>query len=155
MEEIVSTGIKMHESDGCLIVPVQCELYDEVLRRFEVDLLTAITRTGVKGVAVDLSPVAVVDGFIAETFVRMAHMSRLLGAELVLSGIRPAVASTMVDLGVVAAGISFAGTLDHALQMLKPICRPEPVLVQDAVGNEDDDKPEWSGASEYECECEV
>jgi rsbT antagonist protein RsbS len=120
-EEAGTPDILIHASDGCLIVPVHVELYDDSLSQLQSNLLAKLAETGAHGVVIDVSNVAVIDSFIGEALAQMAQMSMLLGARLVISGVRPSVAATLAEFEVALAGIRWAGTLDDGLQMLRPV----------------------------------
>ncbi len=136
-----TSRVGMHVSDGCLIVPVQAELYDEALRELRADLLAKVAETRVIGVVLELSAAEIIDRFAGETFCEMARMTRLLGAEMVVSGIRPAVAAALVECDV-AMDIRSAVTLEHALKMLRSAHwreeqEPEPLHDEEDLSGEE------------------
>jgi rsbT antagonist protein RsbS len=84
----------------CLLVSLQGDLDDNAVLRLEAQVTRAVGRTHATGVVIEVSGLAVVDSFIARVIARIAGMIRLLGAEAVVVGIQPAVAITLMELGV-------------------------------------------------------
>ncbi len=85
---------------SCLLVSLQGDLDDSAVLSLEADLTAKVTQTRATGVLIEVSGLAVVDSFIARVIARIAAMIRLLGAETVVVGIQPAVAITLVELGI-------------------------------------------------------
>ena len=83
-----------------LLVSLQGDLDDDAVLRLETEITGAVGRTHATGVVIEVSGLAVVDSFIARVIARIAAMIRLLGAEAVVVGIQPAVAITLMELGV-------------------------------------------------------
>jgi rsbT antagonist protein RsbS len=83
-----------------LLISVQWELDDQSALQFQEDLLNKIHETGAKGIVIDLSSIDMIDSFIAKILGDVINMSNLLGAKVVLTGIQPEVAITLVDLGI-------------------------------------------------------
>ena len=83
-----------------LVATVQEDLYDRDALQLQVDLADAIERTGAQGVLIDLSTVDMVDSFLGRLIGEIAAVSRLMGAYTVVAGIQPAVALTLVELGL-------------------------------------------------------
>tara|TARA_R110000787_G_scaffold8607_6_gene29268 strand:+ start:6567 stop:6929 length:363 start_codon:yes stop_codon:yes gene_type:complete len=83
-----------------LLVSLQGELDDEAVVRLEDQITREVSRTRCKGTLIDVGGLAVVDSFIARVIARIVAMVRLLGSEAVVVGIQPAVAITLVELGV-------------------------------------------------------
>lgn len=117
--------IPIQVSRGSLIASVQVDLGEEVLRRFQQDLLAAIRNTGVTRVVLDLSSVTIIDAHDFEHLRRTLSMASLMGATCVLAGIQAGVASSLVELGVSTSGLSTALGLDAALDALEPETEPE------------------------------
>lgn len=103
-----------------ILVSIQVDLHDELAEALQDDLTQAISRHEAKGVLIDVSAVTVVDSFIARKLADIAAMSRILDAETVLVGIQPAVAITLVELGVSLTGVRTALNVDQGLNLLHP-----------------------------------
>ncbi|MFA5862128.1 MAG: STAS domain-containing protein, partial [Candidatus Thermoplasmatota archaeon] len=91
-----------------LFVSLRGDLDDETILRLEGQITQEIARTDARGVLIDVSGLVIVDSFIARVLARVVGMIRLLGAEAVVVGIQPAVAITLVELGVNMAQIHTA-----------------------------------------------
>lgn len=101
-----------------LIVTVQAALTDADLERLRDDLVRRVGSHRSKGVILDVSALDVVDSFATRTLRDIAHATRLRGAETFVVGIQPAVAFTMVVLGLTLEGVSTALDLEEALALL-------------------------------------
>lgn len=101
-----------------ILVSIQVDLHDELAEALQDDLTQAISRHEAKGVLIDVSAVTIVDSFIARKLADIAAMSRILDAETVLVGIQPAVAITLVELGVSLAGVRTALNVEQGLERL-------------------------------------
>ncbi|HET7522488.1 MAG TPA: STAS domain-containing protein [Bacillales bacterium] len=108
--------LKLHHY---LLITIQVELDDSTVLEFQEDLLNKIHETGAKGVVIDLTAVEIVDSFIAKVLGDVAHMSTLMGAKVVLTGVRPGVAITLVDLGIGLSGVDTALDLEKGLEKLQ------------------------------------
>lgn len=102
-----------------LLVSVQIELEDETALALQEDLAQCIVETGARGVVIDISAVDMVDSFIGRTLSTIASVSRVLDAETVVAGMRPAVAITLVELGLSLPGVRTALDVDSAIRMVK------------------------------------
>lgn len=101
-----------------LLISIQTEIDDQTAIKFQDDLLTKIHQTGSAGVVIDLTSVEIIDSFIAKVLGDVVTMSDLMGAKVVLTGIRPAVAMTLVDLGIRLNNVSTALDLEKGLVKL-------------------------------------
>ncbi|MGM8212450.1 STAS domain-containing protein [Virgibacillus sp. W0430] len=101
-----------------LLVSVQTEIDDKTAIQFQEDLLDKIHKTGALGVVVDLTSVDVIDSFIAKVLGDVVTMSDLMGAKVVLTGIQPAVAMTLIDLGIHLNNVTTALNLEQGLSKL-------------------------------------
>ena len=122
-EEIVLSKVAMHISRGCLIVPIQIELYDETILQIQRDILEIIKETGVKGVIIDVSGVEIIDSFLAQAIYDTVRMVSMLGAATVLTGLKPEVAASLVDLDIDFRDIQTAMNLEAGFQRLEPLVR--------------------------------
>jgi rsbT antagonist protein RsbS len=102
-----------------LLVTIQVDIHDRLAMALQDDLTAAITRHAAKGVLVDISAVEMVDSFIARSLGNLSAMARLLDATTVVVGMRPAVAITLVELGVSMEGIRTALNVERGMEMLR------------------------------------
>ncbi|GAA0351796.1 rsbT antagonist protein RsbS [Bacillus horti] len=102
-----------------LLASIQIELDDQTALSFQEDLLNRIRDTGAKGVVIDLTSVTLIDSFIAKVLGDVIQMADLMGAKVVITGIRPAVAITLIDLGISMEGVLTALNLEQGLSKLK------------------------------------
>ncbi len=104
---------------GVIIATVQDELTDRDATQLQEELNTLIEKTGVRGVLLDVSLVQLIDSFLGRTLHEIALGARLLGAETVVTGIQPAVAMTLVELGLELDGVHTALNADRGMKMLR------------------------------------
>ena len=102
-----------------LLVTIQVDMHDRLAMTLQEDLTERIVETHAKGVLIDISALEVVDSFIGRMIGNVAGMARLLDAETVLVGMQPAVAITLVELGLSLKGIRTALNVDRGMQLLK------------------------------------
>ncbi|GAF11780.1 RsbS, negative regulator of sigma-B [Bacillus sp. JCM 19046] len=102
-----------------LLISIQIELDDQTALQFQEDLLGKIHEVGSTGVVIDLTSVDMIDSFIAKVLGDVVDMSNLMGARVVLTGIRPAVAITLIDMGIKLEGVSTALDLEQGLASLQ------------------------------------
>ena len=102
-----------------LLVSIQIDLEDEVALALQTDLSERIVDTGARGVLVDISALEIVDSFIGRVFADIAATSQVLDAEAVVVGMRPAVAMTLVDLGLSLGGVRTALNVEKGLRILR------------------------------------
>lgn len=110
--------LKLGES---LLVTVQVELHDQLALTLQDDLTQAISKHGARGVLIDISALDVVDSFIGRTLAHIAAMARVLDAATVLVGMQPAVAITLVELGLSLPGIRTALNVDKGIVLLRTL----------------------------------
>jgi len=108
-----------------LLVSIQIDMHDEVALRLQDDLTSAITRHNAKGVLIDISAVEMVDSFIAGVMGNPWWMSRILDATTVVVGMQPAVAITLVELGVSMEGVKTALNVERGMEMLQKLIAKE------------------------------
>ncbi len=101
------------------MISIQWELDDQTALQFQEDLLNRIHETGASGVVIDLTSVDMIDSFIAKVLGDVISMSKLMGAKVVLTGIQPAVAITLVELGIQLDDVLTALDLEKGLEKLK------------------------------------
>ena len=103
---------------GCIIVAIQDDLDDRTVIALQDRLVEEIARRAAHGVIIDISGLEIVDTFAGRMLGNMAEMSRLLNARTIVSGMRPAVAMTLVELGLELEGVETALNADKAMTML-------------------------------------
>lgn len=103
---------------GCIIVAIQDDLDDRAVLTLQDRLVEEIARQNAQGVIIDISALEIVDTFAGRMLGNMAEMSRLLNARTILVGMRPAVAMTLVELGLELEGVETALNADKAMAML-------------------------------------
>ncbi|MCR6097798.1 STAS domain-containing protein [Salipaludibacillus agaradhaerens] len=108
--------LKLHDY---LLISVQVELDDQTALQFQEDVLEKIHEEGSKGVVIDLTSVEMIDSFIAKVLGDVVDMSNLMGAKVVLTGIQPAVAITLIDMGIVLDEVPTALDLEQGLERLQ------------------------------------
>jgi rsbT antagonist protein RsbS len=102
-----------------LLVTIQVDMHDRLAMSLQDDLTDRIVATRAKAVLIDISALEMVDSFIGRMIANIAAMSRVLDAETVVVGMRPAVAITLVELGLPLKGVRTALTVEHGMAALK------------------------------------
>lgn len=102
-----------------LLVSIQVDLEDQMVLDLQDDLSERIVATGARGVVIDISALEIVDSFVGRMLATIAGISRVLGAETVVVGMRPAVAITLVELGLSLNGVRTALDLEQGLGHLR------------------------------------
>lgn len=105
----------------CLLVTVQVDMHDELAMTLQDDLTNKIVATKARGVLIDISALEMVDSFIGRMLGNIAAMSRILDAQTVVVGMQPAVAITLVELGLSLPGIRTALNVDAGLALLRNV----------------------------------
>ena len=102
-----------------LLVTIQVDMHDRLAMMLQDDLTNRISETGARGVLIDISSLEIVDSFIGRMLGNIAAMSRVLDADTVVVGMRPAVAITLVELGMSLAGVRTALNVDAGMELLR------------------------------------
>jgi len=102
-----------------LLVSIEVDMYDQLAQTLLDDLGDRIVREAARGVLIDISALDVVDSYIGGMFNRIAQLARILDAETVIVGIRPAVAITLVELGISLRGIKTALDVEQGMKILR------------------------------------
>ena len=102
-----------------LLVTIQVDLYDRLALDLEADLINHITRTSARGVLIDISGVSIVDSFMGRILSNIADMARILDAATVVVGMQPAVAITLVELGLSLTGVYTALNVEKGIDLLR------------------------------------
>lgn len=108
-----------------LLVSIQVDLQDQMALALQEDLSERIVATGARGVLIDISAVEIVDSFIGRMLATIAAISRVLDAETVVVGMRPAVAITLVELGLSLGGVRTALNVEKGMELLSMAVRSE------------------------------
>jgi rsbT antagonist protein RsbS len=102
-----------------LIVTIQVDMHDQLAMTLQEDLTERIVRTGARGVMIDISALEIVDSFIGRMLDNIAAMSRVLDAETVVVGMQPAVAITLVELGLSLKSVRTALNVEKGMSLLR------------------------------------
>lgn len=102
-----------------LLVTIQVDLYDRLAVNLESDLVNMIDKTNAKGVLIDISAVNIVDSFMGRILSNIAQMSKILDAQTVVVGMQPAVAITLIELGLPMTGVHTALNVEKGMELLK------------------------------------
>jgi rsbT antagonist protein RsbS len=102
-----------------LLVTIQVDMHDRMAMALQDDLTARIVSTHARGVLLDISSLEVVDSFIGRMISNIAAMSRVLDAETVVVGMQPAVAITLVELGLSLPGVRTALDVDSGMHLLR------------------------------------
>ena len=102
-----------------LLVTIQVDMHDRLAMTLQDDLTAKIAQTGAKGVLLDISSLEIVDSFIGRMLANIASMSRILDAETVVVGMQPAVAITLVELGLSLRGVRTALNVNRGMALLR------------------------------------
>jgi rsbT antagonist protein RsbS len=113
-----------------LLVSIQVDMHDQLALTLQDDLTDRIAKTGARGVLIDISAVEVVDSFIGRMIANIAGMARILDARTVLVGMQPAVAITLVELGLSLPGVQTALDVERGMALLRRDRRPASTLVE-------------------------
>ena len=101
-----------------LLVTIQVDMHDQLATALEEDLTGRIVSAGARGVLIDISALEVVDSFIGRMLDNIAAVSRILDADTVVVGMRPAVAITLVELGLSLSGVKTALNVERGMAMI-------------------------------------
>jgi rsbT antagonist protein RsbS len=119
-----------------LLVTIQVDMHDRLAMALQDDLTARISQFGARGVLLDISSLDVVDSFIGRMISNIASMARVLDAETVVVGMQPAVAITLVELGLSLPGVRTALNVEKGMRLLQAL-----------AGGDDEDAPETEAAA--------
>ena len=102
-----------------LLVTIQVDMHDRLAMTLQDDLTTRISQTGAVGVLIDISALEIVDSFIGRMISNISSMSRVLDAQTVVVGMQPAVAITLVELGLTLPGVKTALDVEKGMALLR------------------------------------
>jgi rsbT antagonist protein RsbS len=103
---------------GFLLATIQVDMHDQLAMQLQEDLTRAIEKHNAKGVLIDISALEIVDSFIGRMIADISGMARILDAKTVLVGMQPAVAITLVELGLSLPGVATALNVERGMQLL-------------------------------------
>ena len=104
-----------------LLVTIQVDMHDRLAMTLQDDLTARISATGARGVLLDISSLEIVDSFIGRMISNIAAMARVLDAETVVVGMQPAVAITLVELGLALPGVRTALNVERGMALLQAL----------------------------------
>ncbi len=102
-----------------LLVTIQIDMHDQLALKLQDDLSNAIQKNASKGVLIDISSLEMVDSFIGRMVADISGMGKILGAETILVGMQPAVAITLVELGLSLPGVATALNVERGMALLR------------------------------------
>nr|WP_294944459.1 STAS domain-containing protein [uncultured Mucilaginibacter sp.] len=117
-----------------LLVTIQVDLYDRLALNLEADLVQMVQKTSAKGVLIDISAVSIVDSFMGRIIGNIAGMCKILDSETVVVGMQPAVAITLIELGLPLKGVHTALDVEKGMALLKSM------IDEDKYDDDDDDE---------------
>jgi rsbT antagonist protein RsbS len=102
-----------------LLVTIQIDLYDRLATNLEADLVQMVNKIGARGVLIDISALSIVDSFMGRILGNIGSMSKIMDAETVVVGMQPAVAITLIELGLELKGVHTALNVEKGMELLK------------------------------------
>ena len=102
-----------------LLVTIQVDMHDQLALTLQEDLAERINATSARGVLIDISALDIVDSFIGRMIGTISGLSRVMDAETVVVGLQPAVAVTLVELGLTLPGVSTALNVERGMKLLR------------------------------------
>lgn len=102
-----------------LLVTIQVDLYDQLAENLASDLINMVKKTGATGVLIDISAVSIIDSFMGRILGNIASMSKIMDAETVVVGMQPAVAITLIELGLPLKGVYSALDVEKGMDLLR------------------------------------
>jgi rsbT antagonist protein RsbS len=122
-----------------LLVTIQVDMHDRLALTLQDDLTNMISQSSSRGVLIDISSLDVVDSFIGRMLANIAQMSRILDAHTVVTGMRPAVAITLVELGMSLEGVRTALNVERGMELLRGLIVAPATQTDEAEEGDDAD----------------
>jgi len=123
-----------------LLVTIQVDMHDRLAMRLQDDLTERVAATGARGVLIDISALEMVDSFMGRMLANIASMSSILDAQTVVTGMQPAVAITLVELGLTLTGVRTALNVERGMSLLRSLLDESAALTDiPATAGEDAD----------------
>ena len=110
-----------------LLVTIQIDMQDQTAMALQEDLAAKIAETGANGVMIDISALEIVDSFVGRMLSSISGIARMLSATTVVVGMQPAVAITLVELGLSLEGVKTALNVERGLELLRRVRRESPL----------------------------
>ncbi len=122
-----------------LLVTIQVDMHDRLALALQEDLTSKLSTTGANGVLIDISALTIVDSFIGRMIANISGMARIMDAETVVVGMQPAVAITLVELGLSLPGVRTALDVERGMLLLQRSLPDldEPTELEDAIGTDE------------------
>lgn len=117
-----------------LLVTIQVDLYDQLAENLESDLVNMVKKTNARGVLIDVSSVSIIDSFMGRILGNIGTMSKIMDADTVVVGMQPAVAITLVELGLPLKGVYTALNVERGMELLK-----SKILLEGEIQEDDND----------------
>jgi len=117
-----------------LLVTIQIDLYDRLAVNLESDLVQMVSKTGARGVLIDISALTIVDSFMGRILGNIGSMAKIMDAETVVVGMQPAVAITLIELGLELQGVSTALNVEKGM-----------LFLQERIGNQNEPADDEDG----------
>jgi rsbT antagonist protein RsbS len=146
MRDDIGAHVPLQLSRDCVIASIQIDLQGEALLAFRDDLLRYVATTRASGVIIDVSGLQIIDADDWDALRRTMAMTKLLGARPVITGLRPGVVSSLIELGVDVEGVETAPSLDEGFAMFDASDARQPAVTE-SEGAESEDE---STIDEYE-----
>lgn len=122
-----------------LLVTIQIDLYDRLATNLETDLVLMVNKTEARGVLIDISALSIVDSFMGRILGNIGSMSKIMDAETVVVGMQPAVAITLIELGLELKGVHTALNVEKGMELLKEKIG---IYEEEEITEEDEDSAE-------------
>lgn len=122
----------------CLLVTIQVDMHDRLATTLQDDLTSKIAEISARGVLIDISSLEIVDSFIGRMLANIAGMARVLDAQTVVVGMQPAVAITLVELGLSLPGVRTALTVEKGMKLLDEALADPLPEISDGSASDDD-----------------
>lgn len=127
-EYLTNKRIPIIKIGDYLIVSIQVDMHDKLALELQHQILEEISKTGAKGVLIDISVLEMVDSYIGRMLSGMASMAAIMDAGVVIVGMQPAVAITLVELGLEMPGVNTALSMENGMKILEKTLHKKSLL---------------------------